>query len=273
MYAEWILLMNFLMNLVLLKFTATITYTIIPIWRLLLGAFCSALIAVLFMGNIFMLLVSFIVLLGIAFSFKWKIFYEQGKWIVVATLLAGGLITALQPFLLASPFFVYIFLCFGIVCISLTVMKQGWFQKLQNVAQSRYVTTSKVELFEQQMELVTYIDTGNECTEPLSQAPVHFISFKSVQSMLPDDFSECLLKWNEQEPYSLTMFSKEIQKRIRIVPITTVQKGTLLVPAFRATIVIQNKTYPNHYVVFTKNDARFPQNAQMIAHVFVLTNS
>ncbi|MGN7477245.1 sigma-E processing peptidase SpoIIGA [Solibacillus silvestris] len=273
MYAEWILLMNFLMNLVLLKFTATMTYTIIPIWRLLLGAFCSALIAVLFMGNIFMLLISFIVLLGIAFSFKWKIFYEQGKWIVVATLLAGGLLTALQPFLLASPFFVYIFICFGIVCISLTVMKKGWFQKLQHIAQSRYVTTSIVEILDEQLELVTYIDTGNECVEPFSQAPVHFISFKSVQSMLPPEFNECLLAWNEQEPYSLTMFSKEMQKRIRIVPITTVQKGKVLLPAFRISIVIHNKTYSNHYVVFTKNDARFPQNAQMIAHVFVLTNS
>lgn len=175
MYAEWILLMNFLMNLVLLKFTATITYTIIPIWRLLLGAFCSALIAVLFMGNIFMLLVSFIVLLGIAFSFKWKIFYEQGKWIVVATLLAWINNSITTIFACISVFRLY-FLCFGIVCISLTVMKQGWFQKLQNVAQSRYVTTSKVELFEQQMGLVTYIDTGNECTEPLSRAgPFYFI--------------------------------------------------------------------------------------------------
>ncbi|MBD8031660.1 MULTISPECIES: sigma-E processing peptidase SpoIIGA [Solibacillus] len=273
MYAEWILLMNFLMNLVLLKFTATMTYTIIPIWRLILAAFSSAMIAVLFMGNIFMLLVSFILLLGIAFSFKWKIFFEQGKWIVIATLLAGGLLTALQPFLLASPFFAYIFICFGIVCISLTIMRKGWFQKLQQVAQSRYVTTSKVELLDMQLELLTYIDTGNESTEPFSQAPVHFISFKSVQSMLSQEFNERLLAWSETEPYSLTMFSKEVQKRIRIVPITTVQKGTVLVPAFRASITVGDKAYPNHYVVFTKNDARFPQNAQMIAHVFVLTNS
>ena len=273
MYAEWILLMNFLMNLVLLKFAATLTNSIIPIWRLIIGAFCSAMVAVFFFGNILMMFVSFIVLVGIAFSFKWKIFYEHSKWIVIGTLLAGGLLTAIQPFLHASSFFVYIFICFGIVCISLIVMRKGWFQKLQHMAQSQYVTNCKVELFENELELVTYIDTGNECTEPLSQAPVHFISFKAVQSMVPSDFQQCLLAWNEKEPYALTMFSKELQKRIRIVPITTVQQGKVLVPAFRATITTQNKTYANHYVVFTKNDARFPQNAQMIAHVFVLTNS
>lgn len=273
MYAEWILLMNYLMNLVLLKFAATLTNTIIPIWRLQLAAFCSAMIVVFFFGNIVMMFASFIVLVGIAFSFKWKIFYEHSKWIVIGTLLAGGLLTAIQPLLLASPFFVYIFLCFGIVCISLTVVRKGWFQKLQQIAQSRYVTLCKVELFENELELLTYIDTGNECIEPLSQAPVHFISFKAVQSMLPPDFHQCLLAWNEKEPYTLTMFSKELQKRIRIVPITTVQQGKVLVPAFRATITTQNKKYANHYVVFTKNDARFPQNAQMIAHVFVLTNS
>jgi stage II sporulation protein GA (sporulation sigma-E factor processing peptidase) len=273
MYAEWMILMNFLLNLALLRFTQAITNSVIPTWRVFISAFSSAVLTVLFYGDVLITVVSFIVLIGVAFSFKWTSFLHQGKWLIVATLLAGGLLTALQPFLWASSFFVYIFLCFGIVCISLISMKKSWFQKVQQMVQHQYVVSCDVLILEQQFELVAYIDTGNECVEPLSNAPVHFISFQAVQAQLQPDFRASLLAWNETQPYSVAMFSNDMQKIVRIVPLTTVQNRTVLVPAFRATIQLNETTYTNHYVVFTKNDARFPQNAQMIAHVVVLTNS
>ncbi|MEK4424340.1 sigma-E processing peptidase SpoIIGA [Solibacillus sp. FSL K6-1523] len=272
MIGELIVLFNFFFNIILLRFTQAVTRYPIKTWRLISSAFCSALIAVVFYESIVMTIFSFIVLIGIAFSFRWSSFYVQGSWLMMGTLLAGGLLSAVQPYLLKHSIFAYILFCLGIACSSLFLMKRSWFNKLQQVVQQQYVTNCEVELFDQTLRLLAYIDTGNECIEPLSRAPVHFISFKAVHEQLEPTFEASLEKWSEEEPLALEMFSKELRKHIRIVPLTTVQNSSVLVPAFRAEIKINEKTDKNQYVIFTKNDARFPQKAQMIAHVSVLTN-
>ncbi|MEG0470987.1 MAG: sigma-E processing peptidase SpoIIGA [Solibacillus sp.] len=272
MIGELIVLFNFFFNIILLRFTQAVTKYPIKTWRLISAAFFSALIAVVFYGSVIMTIVSFIVLIGIAFSFRWNSFFVQGSWLMMGTLLAGGLLSAVQPYLLKHSIFAYILFCLGIACSSLFLMKRSWFNKLQQVVQQQYVTNCEVELFDQTLRLLTYIDTGNECLEPLSRAPVHFISFKAVHEQLEPTFKASLEKWSEHEPLALEMFSKELRKGIRIVPLTTVQKGSVLVPAFRTQIKINEQKEKNHYVVFTKNDARFPQKAQMIAHVSVLTS-
>lgn len=272
MIGELIVLFNFFFNIILLRFTQAVTRYPIKTWRLISGALCSALIAVVFYESIVMTFVSFIVLIGIAFSFRWSSFFVQGSWLMMGTLLAGGLLSAVQPYLLKHSIFAYILFCLGIACSSLFLMKRSWFNKLQQVVQQQYVTNCEVELFDETLDLLAYIDTGNECIEPLSRAPVHFISFKAVHEQLEPSFKESLEKWSEKEPLALEMFSKELRKNIRIVPLTTVQNSSVLVPAFRAQIKMNEKTENNQYVIFTKNDARFPQKAQMIAHVSVLTN-
>ncbi|MEK4629640.1 sigma-E processing peptidase SpoIIGA [Solibacillus sp. FSL R7-0682] len=273
MFAEWIFLFNVLLNVVLLRFTQAVTNKSIPTWRMILSAICSALIAIIFYGNVVMTFLSFIVLIGLAFSFQWRSFIQQGSWLVIATFLAGGLLTAVQSYLWSDSFLVYILLCSCIVCISFILVKKGWLLKIQRAIQNQYVTHCEIQLSNDTLQLLAYIDTGNECIEPLSQSPVHFISYKAVKNQLQTEFQESLLQWSEHEPLSLEMFPKELKKIIRIIPLTTVQQRTTLVPAFRANIRINEQTFSNHYVVFTKNDALFPQNAQMIAHVIVLINS
>lgn len=273
MFAEWIFLFNVLLNIALLRFTQAITNQTISNWRMYTSAFCSAFIVIVFYGNVLMMFVSFVILIGIAFSFQWRSFVIQGGWLLVATFLAGGLLTAIQPYLWSGSFLVYILLCVCIVCSSFIVMKKSWLMKIQQAVQRQYVTPCEVQLLGETLALQAYIDTGNECTEPLSQSPVHFISFQAVQTQLPEELRISLLQWTEQEPLSLDMFSTAFRKIIRIVPITTVQNRTVLVLAFRIKLLINGQTFTNHYVVFTKNDARFPQKAQMIAHVVVLINS
>lgn len=273
MFAELIIVFNFILNLALLRFTQAVTNVTIPIWRMLISSLSSALIVVIFYGHAWVIFVSFILLIGIAFSFRVKSFFVQGGWLLVATLLAGGLLTAVQPLLMHRSSFVYIIICFCIVCSSLLIMKTSWKAKLIQMIQTQYVTPCEVQLAGETLALRAYIDTGNECIEPLSQAPVHFISFQAVREKLPVELSESLLQWSEQAPLELEMFPPKFRKIMRIVSITTIQNRKVFVPAFRIALCMNEKTYQNHYVVFTKNDARFPQNAQMIAHVIVLINS
>lgn len=89
MIGELIVLFNFFFNIILLRFTQAVTRYPIKTWRLISSAFCSALIAVVFYESIVMTIFSFIVLIGIAFSFRWSSFYVQGSWLMMGTLLAG----------------------------------------------------------------------------------------------------------------------------------------------------------------------------------------
>lgn len=273
MYAEWILIFNFLVNVALLKFIEAMTSSTIPVWRLVVSAFSSALIAFVFYGHILSIFLCFLVLIGIAYSFRFTAFLLYGRWLVVATLLVGGLLTALQPLLSSDAFFVYILLSVGIVCSSLLAFKLGWMKKLQQIVQLRFITPCTIQFLQEQWELVAYIDTGNECVEPISRAPVHFIAFDAVQTSMTPALKKGLLEWDEARPYELSMFDSQLQKYIRMVAISTVQKKTTFVPAFRITLIIHEHTYTNHYVVFTKSATKFPQSAHLIAHVSVLTNS
>ena len=273
MYAEWLFLLNVFLNMALLRFTQAVTHVNVSTKRLIVSSCCSALVAVLFFGNIWMVLVSFMLLIGIGFSFRWQSFFVQGSWLLGATLFAGGLVLVIQQFLWSLSNFVYIVVCVSIVCSSFWVLKKGWHTKIIQAVQTKFVTHCEVQIADETLSLQAYIDTGNECLEPLSQSPVHFISFQAVEKNLPESFRESLLCWNEKEPLNVEMFSSKLRKLIRIVPISTIQNRSVLVPAFRVTLFMHEKTYENHYVVFTKHDARFPQNAQMIAHVIVLINS
>ena len=273
MYAEWVLLFNFLVNIALLKFIEAMTHSKIGLWRLLISAFCSAMIALLMYGNIVSVFVCFVVLIGIAYSFHIPALLKYGRWLVVATLLVGGLLTALQPLLFSRAYIVYILLSVCIVCSSLLALKFGWMKKLQQVVQLRFVTPCTVFFNEEPWELIAYIDTGNECVEPISRAPVHFIAYDAVQAFLPESLKRGLLTWDETRPYELTMFAVPIRKCMRMVAISTVQQTTTIVPAFRVKLFIHDHMYVDHYIVFTKNATKFPQNAHVIAHVSVLTNS
>lgn len=118
-----------------------------------------------------------------------------------------------------------------------------------------------------------FIDTGNQCIEPISGKPVHFLSYKAIQEQLAEQLKEGLQTWNEQNPYELSMFPSNLQSKIRIVLLTTVQKETSKVLAFRIDqllIPATNKQFNGHYIVFTKNDAKFPQSSQIILNVQTL---
>lgn len=273
MIGELIILYNTLFNLILLIFTKEVTGLYISNRRLIGSALASAIIATVLPPSLLTSLLSFIILIGIAFSFQIRSFMVQGSWLVVGTLLAGGLLTALQPILLGHSWLTYLLLSAGLAFISLILVKLNWHKKLQQVVQQSFLTSCELLLFDQVFQVSAFIDTGNECVEPLSRQPVHFISYKTIQDKLESTFKEALEQWQEDAPLNVSMFPSNFRKAIRFVPITTIQEKTVIVPAFRvSSLEVQGKSFTGHYIIFTKNDAQFPQNAEMILHVFVLTN-
>lgn len=271
MVGELLLLFNTVINALLLKFTITITGFHVKRSRLWCSAFCSALITTILPPSFWSMGLGFVCLVGIAFSWQLSTLFVQGSWLMIGTLLVGGFLTMLQPLLFRqSPVLMLGVFIFLAGCLLLVTTK-GWQQKLLNTVQETYVTTCELTVGEMRLFVRAYIDTGNECREPLSKAPVHFLSFLDVKEQLPASFQFALQQWQVTEQANLTMFPEEMRLLIRFVRVATVHNEPQLVLAFRISqLVVDGQVYTEHYVVFTQNEAPFPQQAEMILHVCIL---
>lgn len=274
MIGELLVLYNTLFNYFLLKFTQEITGLYVKRSRLILSAFCSGLIASIFYHSFFGAVLSFIVLIGLAFSFRIQSLLKQGTVVFLTTFFLGGVFTSLLPFLLNQSEFTFFILCTSIAFLSLTMIHSKWRKMMQEKIQHSFVVECELVLFQKSYWLKGFVDTGNECVEPISGKPVHFLSYSAVAKDLPEDFYEALRSWDEKNPYQLSMFPTYIYPKIRILTLTTVQQEKSTVLAFRFDQLKisgpSSKEIAEQYVVFTKNDARYPQNAQIILHVLAL---
>lgn len=274
MIGELLVLYNTLFNYFLLKFTQEMTGLYVKRSRLILSAFCSGLVASIFYDSFIGAIVSFVLLIGLAFSFRIQTLLKQGTVLLIASFFLGGILTSLLPYLFNQSDITFFILCISVTVFSLTMIHSKWRKMMQEKVQDSFVVQCALELFGQTYHLKGYVDTGNECVEPLSGKPVHFLSFKAVAKHLPKDFHEALLKWDEKNPYELSMFPTIINTKVRILKLFTVQQENATALAFRFDrLTIKNsatKELFEQYIVFTKNDAKYPQDAQMILNVSAL---
>ena len=63
-----------------------------------------------------------------------------------------------------------------------------------------------LSIWDAEVEVDVFIDSGNGCTEPLSGSPVHFVSLKVLEKHIPEDLMKPLLAWNPQGTPSMSEF-------------------------------------------------------------------
>ena len=72
--------------------------------------------------------------------------------------------------------------------VALYYLKKKWL----DVRTARHISDLKVvvyvcHLWDSEIPIDVFVDTGNGCTEPLSGLPVHFVSLKAVEAYIPED--------------------------------------------------------------------------------------
>ena len=80
-----------------------------------------------------------------------------------------------------------------------------------------------LHIWDAEVEIDVFIDSGNGCTEPLSGAPVHFVSLKVLEKHIPEDLKKPLLAWDPQGTPSMSEFPDGYHKQIRLIRLMTVQ--------------------------------------------------
>lgn len=265
MAGEWLLLVNTLYNYMLLTFTATITDTRVAKIRLWTMAALSGLIGLLLYPSVLGVFISFLVLLP-TFPIQATL-YRQAIILFITTFIVGGLLTTIQSY--ASNKYDMQILWLSLAALVLIFLVRRYRLRWQ-VRQNHFYTTCTVEFLGQPFSLAAFIDTGNTCIEPISALPVHFVSLQAMKAQLSSDFVQALMSWQQEAPYDLQMFSTEIQKLVRVVPIQTVQGDTLALAFRTSRLLMDEQTVHGHYVVFTAKDAKFPKQVQIILHVSML---
>lgn len=275
MYGEWLVLINMLYNLAILTFAAKVTGVHVKKKRLLMGSLCSSLIAVIGGQTLMIMLLSFTVLIGMTFRFKFRSFQKQGPIVLTATVIVGGLLTALQPYLrsLSVPHFILI--CFLLAVGNLLIFYKQWgFVKLERLS-GQFVYKTNLKIFGETVPLSAFVDTGNQCVEPLSGKPVHFVSYTAIRPNMPAAIKKALAEWQETEPYNVSMFSPDYQKLIRFIHVNTVQQQSVVL-GFRFDewhiLGEPSQVKTNEYIVFTKKAKNFPHSTAAILHFSALSN-
>ncbi len=253
MYVEDLLALNFLMNTVLLYFTARLTGRRLTCGRLMAGGFFAALYSLI----IFLPTADFAYtsvgkigasILIIIFTFRPKRLRE-GLRLCVAFFLSSF-------FLAGTVFALYFFgdapamvrggvfyltaprpgLLFGGVLVSLLLLAGVWhFAERQRRSKSlRFRVTIKCG--EKSAETVGLVDTGNHLHDPLSGRPLCVASYGAVEALLPSALRESYRR--AADPVSaLTELSGSEAVRYGVTPFRSLENAGVLV-TFRPDLVV-----------------------------------
>lgn len=274
MYAEVLISINTLINFSLLSFSNKMGSFHQKSWRLWLSAFIGGVSVVLFGGSFLSIVATFVVMTTIAFGMN------RTNWILAATntligaLFAGGLLTVIQPLLANASWYVVLMVAGSVLVFSLMGVRKNWFRVNLTALKDSYVGQVTIRLFQQEFQLTSYSDTGNQCIEPLSGNPVHFISAEKMKSYLPMDLWQYLYDFEGSSSENFKDVPSSFRSQLRLIRLQTVQNESTWAIGIKVDhIRLKAKTEQSLapcYIVLTKNSKHFPRQTDVILHASTL---
>lgn len=268
MYGEFIIGLNMLFNYVILSFANKVVNVKSSYGRLLFAAFIGAVPVTFFPESTIAVIVSFFGMTIIAFGKALDLWKNSAVMVLIGAVVAGGLLTALNIRVNIQSGNVSVLIYAAIAYIALYLMKKKWLDVRTARRVSELTAESTLSIWDAKVQLTIFVDSGNSCTEPLSGAPVHFVSFHVLEDIIPNDLKESLLLWDPHGPARITEFPDTYLKDIRLVKLLTVQGQSWAVGIKYDQWVIEGgNALEQGYIVLTKESRRYPAGANAILHV------
>lgn len=268
MYGELIIALNMVFNYAVLSFANKVGHTQSKKRRLILASFIGAVPVTFFPSSVIAIFISFLFMTVCAFGKSVDTWRKSATIVLIGAVFAGGLLTALQYQIHTPGREVSILLSAVIVYTSLYLMRKKWLDVRITRSVSNLNASSTLRIWGKEVSVNVFVDTGNNCTEPLSDAPVHFISAKALEGIIPEQLKDPLFSWNPLKPGKLTEFPTAFLKDIRLVKLLTVQGNSWAVGfKFDEWIIEGGAALEQGYIVLTKENQHYPENADAILHV------
>lgn len=268
MYAELIIGLNTMFNFTVLSFANKMQNVKIKLSRLCFASFVGAIPVVFFSTSIWTMILTFIGMTLIAYGKAFTQWRKSASVALLGALFAGGLLTALQlqiqSFSGYKAVFFYSLTAYG----ALYYVKVKWREVRTAESISELKAESTLSIWESEIPVKVFVDSGNNCTEPLSGNPVHFVSFSVVEDFIEKDLKQFLFAWDPQKSPSIVDFPSQYQKELRLVKLLTVQGVSWAIGLkYKKWSIEGGEELAPGYIVLTKDDQRYPENAQAILHV------
>ena len=267
MYAEVMIVTNTFFNYTVLAFANKIGWIENEKKYLFLSALTAGVITVVFSHSLSTIFLSFFVMIAIAF---WKKRSQIVKAIILtllASVFAGGLLTAIAPLYNNSSNW-FMIINFALIATGglYFLAKHVLHLNIAHV-ERELLYPSEITLFGVSKELTLFIDSGNVCTEPLSNDPVHFVAAEMLKEILPQTLFKAISEWEFDGRIGLDNIPKEYASKLRLIPIATIQKHKTWVVGIKYDQwLIDGQTLPKGYIVMTKAKEKFPHEADGILH-------
>lgn len=267
MYGEIIIGLNTLFNFTILSFANKMQNHRVRFLRLMLASFIGAVAVVFVASNLFSLFITFIFMTIVAYGINLDRWKTMAMTALLGAVFAGGLLTALQTQLkLMASWTLVIYAV--IAYLLLLLLKQTLFTIKTAEQLSALAMSSQLTLWDKEIPLKVFIDSGNTCTEPLSGKAVHFLAFEAVESILPPTLKDFLVHWEMKGKQSSSEFPEEFQQQLRLIKVTTVHGASWVIGIhFKQWELEGGKKIEDGYIVLTKETKRYPDGAQAILHV------
>lgn len=223
MYGELIIGLNMVFNFTILSFANKMQNVKIGLARLCLASFVGAIPVVFFPVSFWTILVAFISMTVVAFGKSFEPWKKSASMVLIGTLFAGGLLTALQYNVRILGGYQAVIIYAGIAYFALYLIKIKWLDVRTSQHVSELLANSTLHIWGSEIPLTVFVDSGNSCTEPLSGYPVHFIALHAVENYIPHSLKKALFSWNPQGPSTLVDFPEVYRKELRLVRLLTVQ--------------------------------------------------
>ncbi|MFE6167222.1 sigma-E processing peptidase SpoIIGA [Viridibacillus arvi] len=274
MYGEVILALNTIFNYIVLSFSSKIGALQVSRKRLLLSALIGACVVVFIGQSVIPMIFAFVVMTISAFGFHFMKWLKSAVICIVASLFAGGLLTAFEPLFFKMPT-VYFASTSSIIAVAgLVLLQNRWTVSKQQSLERGLVFDTTMTFQGQSWQLRGFIDTGNSCIEPLTGRAVHFIAWSALEDRMDDVLKTALQSWQSSNPYKLSMFPKELQSKLTVIRFSTVQEKAVYGIAFRFDqweVHGEDGFYiaPGFFVLTRESD-HFPQQVDVILNVSTL---
>ncbi|RKD34307.1 sigma-E processing peptidase SpoIIGA [Thermohalobacter berrensis] len=259
-YAEYLLLENFIINFIILYVTKHFSRTETSRLRLVIASIIGALYTLVvffpslkFMTTFIIKLSISILIIIIAFNpVRLRKFLTLiATFYVVSFVFAGA---ALALFYL-SDFEVYVgngifyinnfplrLLIIAIIT-SWILIKFSWGYIQSKLSKARVFIPITIEANHNSVDIVALLDTGNSLKDPITDIPVIIAEFSAIKNLLPKDVQNIFLKYKENSLEIISSIMEEsIQEmKFRLIPFKSLGKENGMLIGFKPDRVIVNE--------------------------------
>lgn len=248
-YVDILVVENFSMNYLLLYFINRFCKCRARKWRIIAAAFIGAIYVLvifypdlqIFYSVIMKFMISVLMII-VAFSphelkrfLKILILFYLEAFIIGGFLLGIFYLSNPTPEIINGALFIsnvspspeYIII--GSI-IAITLIKLGFDYFEGYYTNEKTNVEMEIVLNNKRCSLTALIDTGNSLKDPITNAPVIIVYYKTIIDILPDELREAILKDYSYEIFKKRIMDSELKSRIRIIPYKAlgVENGILI---------------------------------------------